>query len=218
MKYFIIDFDSTFITCEGLDELAKICLKNDKERVNKIKEIQNITRLGMDGKINFEESLNKRIKILKINKKHLSQLITILKNKITKSIYSNKKFFKDNFRQIYIVSGGFKEYIEPITKNFGILKDHIFANTFIFNKKGQVIGYDYKNYLSKNDGKVRTVRELNLIGEIHIIGDGYTDYQLKEKGLARFTAFCENVRRESVISKADYIVNNFDEFLDKISL
>ena len=217
-QYFIIDFDSTFIKTEGLDELAKICLENDLKKEKKVKKIEEITRLGMEGKINFEESLQKRIKLLTINKKHLVRLTKILKNKITKSILSNKNFFKKYFKEIYIVSGGFKEFIEPVVTDFGIIKNHIFANTFLFNKNDKVIGYDTNNRLSKKNGKVDVVKKLNLKGEVHIIGDGYTDYQLKENGLARFTAFCENVKRQTVIEKADRVVTNFDEFLDRISL
>ncbi len=218
MKYLIIDFDSTFITCEGLDELAKICLKSHPEKLDKVKKIKEITRLGMEGKISFEESLKKRIKILTINKKHLAELTNILKKRVTKSIKSNKNFFKKHYRQIYIVSGGFKEFIEPVVADFNIIKNNIFANSFLFDKNGQVVGYDTKNYLSKKGGKVKVVENLKLKGEIHMIGDGYTDYQLKEKGLAQFTAFCENVKRDSIINRADCFVNNFDEFLDKIYL
>ena len=49
----IIDFDSTFVTVEALDELAKICLKENSQKEKILKKIQKTTKLGMEGKIDF---------------------------------------------------------------------------------------------------------------------------------------------------------------------
>ncbi len=47
-----------------------------------------------------------------------------------------------------------------------------------------------------------------------MIGDGYTDYEIKAAGLAnKFYAFTENVERDQVTEKADHITPSFDEFL-----
>ncbi|MGL4631983.1 MAG: phosphoglycerate dehydrogenase, partial [Leadbetterella sp.] len=49
---------------------------------------------------------------------------------------------------------------------------------------------------------------------ISVIGDGYTDYELKKSGEAhRFYAFIENVKRENVLPGADFVINSLDEFL-----
>ncbi|GAB4218645.1 MAG: hypothetical protein Fur009_0430 [Candidatus Microgenomates bacterium] len=215
--YFIIDFDSTFIKSEALEELAKIALKNTSEE-KIIKKIQEITRLGMEGKIPFNQSLKERIKLFKATKTDLEKLIKILKKSISPSILRNKNFFKKNKDKIYIISGGFKEYILPIVKSFGISEDHILANKFIFNKD-QIVGFDEKNLLSQENGKVKQIKALNLKGKIYIIGDGYTDYQIKKQGLAeKFFLFCENVKRNSLLNLADYILPNFDEFLYLLNL
>lgn len=50
-KIFIIDFDSTFIRLESLDELADIALKEHPNKNNILAEIRNITRQGMEGTI-----------------------------------------------------------------------------------------------------------------------------------------------------------------------
>ena len=121
------------------------------------------------------------------------------------------KTYKDS---IYIVSGGFKEFIIPVMKAFRIPNSNIFANTFIFDRTGNIVGYDQKNPLAQDNGKYNAVRLLDLKGEIYIIGDGYTDYQIKQLGAAKyFIAFTENVIRKSVIKEADQIAPNFDEFL-----
>lgn len=43
-KYFIIDFDSTFIRSEGLEELAKVALSVKAEKNKVIKKIEEITQ------------------------------------------------------------------------------------------------------------------------------------------------------------------------------
>ena len=66
--YIIIDFDSTFISKESLDMLAEACLKKHKNRHKIIKQVQTITDQGMSGKIDFRDSLDKRIKLIKATK------------------------------------------------------------------------------------------------------------------------------------------------------
>jgi D-3-phosphoglycerate dehydrogenase len=58
------------------------------------------------------------------------------------------------------------------------------------------------------------MRSLQLDGDVYVIGDGYTDYEIRESGLAnRFYAFTENVLRPSVVEKADYVSPSLDDFL-----
>lgn len=213
-QFFLIDFDSTFIKSEGLDELAAVALKNDPDKKIILEKIKELTQQGMDGTIPFGQSLHQRITLLKASRKDIEKVAKELKKNISSSIQRNKKFFKKYKNNIYIISGGFKEIILPVVKPFGILENHIFANTFVYDKKGKITGVDEKNPLSQNNGKLKLLKSLHLNGDITVIGDGYTDYQLKESGLVKeFIAFTENVEREVVIKKADGIAHSFDEFL-----
>ncbi len=213
-QYFIIDFDSTIIQTEGLEELAQIVLEKNPRKNEILEEIKKITNLGMEGKIGFSESLKKRLSLLKINKADLEKLAKILKKKISPSILRNKHFFKTYKQQIYIITGGFREFVEPVTIELGIQPNHILSNTFKFNKKGEVIGFDPENLLSKDGGKLKAVKSLKLSGEIIAIGDGFTDLQIKQSGVAKhFYAFTENVTREIVVQNADHVIGSFDEFL-----
>jgi len=213
-KYFIIDFDSTFVKTETLDELAYIVLKNHPRKNEIYNQIKKITNLGMEGKLSFEKSLEKRIKLIKGTKEDIDAVIRLFKRTITQSIKRNKQFFKQYQDNIYIVSGGFKEIIYPIVKPFYIAKKHILANSFVFDKKNNIVGYDRANPLTQENGKYKAVQSLHLKGAIYIIGDGYSDYQIKKLGGAKyFFAFTENVKRQPVIEKADFVVQNIDEFL-----
>ena len=213
-QYYIIDFDSTFTQVEALDELARISLKDHPDRESIYQQIEDLTNLAMEGKLSFADSLEGRIKLLKANREHLNQLVKILRKKVSPSFSRNSKFFKNHQDEVLIVSGGFKGFITPVVTEYHIKKENIYANTFEFDENDNIIGYDRTNPLSQEGGKVKLLKELNLQGEIFGIGDGYSDFQLKESGMIKkFFAFTENIERKSVVEKADHVTPSFDEFL-----
>ncbi|MCC2625954.1 MAG: phosphoglycerate dehydrogenase [Burkholderiales bacterium] len=213
-KYIILDFDSTFIQVEGLDELATIALSDSPDKDEVISQIKQITADGMEGRISLSKSLSSRLELLSANKKHIELLIKDLHQKVSGSIKRNIRFFETNADNIYIVSSGFKEYIIPIVSQYGIKDSHVLANTFIYDNAGNITGADMNNPLAGDKGKVKVVKNLNLNGEIYVLGDGITDYEIKEQGAAtKFYAFTENISREIVMEVADGVVPSFDEFL-----
>ena len=211
---YIIDFDSTFTQVEALDELVKISLKNNPDRDKVLKQIEDYTAAAMDGRMSFTDSLRERVKLLNADKKHLSELVKVLRKKISDSFSRNKKFFEKHAEDVFIVSGGFKEFITPVVSTYKIKPENIYANTFEFDENGSIIGYDTTNPLSSEGGKVKLLRELSWEGNLYGIGDGYSDFQLKESGLIKkFFAFTENIERASVVKNADHVLPSFDEFL-----
>ncbi len=90
----------------------------------------------------------------------------------------------------------------------------MYANTFKFDQEGNIIGFDEKNVLSQHNGKIDCLRQMDLEGEVQVIGDGYSDYVMREAGIAhKFFAYTENVHREKAANKADYVTPSLDEFL-----
>ena len=213
-KKFIIDFDSTFTQVEALDILGEISLTDSPDREEKLNSIKEITDLGMEGKLTFRDSLEQRIAILEAKKPQIQELIEVLKNKVSKSFYRNQEFFHEHADNIYIISNGFKDFIVPIVEEFGIKEENVFANEFVYDESGNIIDFDRNNLLSKNNGKSETIKTLKLEGDIYVIGDGYTDYEIKAAGLAnKFYAFTENIDRPAVSAKADHIAPSLDEIL-----
>ena len=213
-RNYIFDFDSTLTRVEALDVLAEITLTNNPKKEAIIQEIIDITNLGIDGEISFTESLEKRIQLLSANKADLSSLVTALKKQVSKSIASNRAFFEDFAEDIYVISCGFKEFIDPIVKEYNIPSERVFANTFEFAEDGAIIGFDAENVLSQHNGKIQCLKDMNLEGEIQVIGDGYSDYVTREAGVAdKFFAYTENVSRVKTTENADHIAPNLDEFL-----
>lgn len=213
-RKYVFDFDSTLTRVEALDVLAEITLQGKSNREEIIKEIQNITNLGIDGDISFTESLERRIKLLHAHKNDLTGLVEELRQKISKSIAANKEFFHNFSDDIYVISCGFKEFIDPIVAEYNIAPHRVFANTFKFDAEGNIIGFDEANVLATHNGKIQCLKNLDLQGEVQVIGDGYSDYVMREAGIAdKFFAYTENVHREKAASNADHITPNLDEFL-----
>ncbi|MBE7641148.1 phosphoglycerate dehydrogenase [Salegentibacter sp. BLCTC] len=213
-KHFVIDFDSTFTQVEALDVLGEISLANDPDKNKNLAEVEALTDKGMKGEMSFRESLVERLRLLKANKSHLPDLVENLKERVSSSFVRNREFFNDYHENIYILSNGFKEFIVPIVAPYGVKPENVFANTFEYDEQGNIISFDHNNVLSSNNGKVEQLKKLNLKGDVYVIGDGYTDYEIKAAGLAnKFYAFTENVERANILEKADHITPSLDEFL-----
>lgn len=213
-RNYVFDFDSTLTKVEALDVLAEISLANNPKKSEIIQQIIDITNLGIDGEISFTESLKRRINLLDAKKYDLEQLVVNLREQISQSIERNKEFFEKYAEDIYVISCGFKEFIDPIVEEYNIPSERVFANTFCYDENDNIIGFDANNVLSQHNGKIQCLRDLNLDGEIQVIGDGYSDYVTREAGVAdKFFAYTENVKREKTTSNADHVAPNLDEFL-----
>jgi len=213
-KKFIIDFDSTFTRVEAFDALADISLEGNPNKASVMDQICDITDRGMEGKIDFRDSLDLRIKLLNANTSHLESLIETLKKEVSISFQRNKEFFEKFADDIFIMSNGFKDFIVPIVTEYGIKEENIYANTFKIDDNGNLTGFDKNNVLSSNGGKVAQLKLLKLQGDIYMIGDGYNDYEVKLAGLAnKFYAFTENIERQSILEQADHITPSLDEIL-----
>ncbi len=213
-RKYVFDFDSTLTRVEALDVLAEMTLQGKSNKDEVIHEIQKITNLGIDGDISFTESLERRIRLLKAHKSDLDGLVGELRQKISKSIESNKEFFEKFSNDIYVISCGFKEFIDPIVAEYNIPSDRVYANTFEFDNEGNIIGFDEANPLASHNGKIECLKQLDLDGEVQVIGDGYSDYVMREAGIAhKFFAYTENVHREKAANNADHVAPNLDEFL-----
>ncbi len=216
---FIFDFDSTLVPFETLDELAKISTLQQPNSEAIIQEIHALTQQAMEGSLSFHESLKLRLAILKPTRAHLAQLSAQFLQHITPSILRNKKFFQEFADNIYIISGGFIEVIHPVAKSLGIPLSHCYANRFIYDYEGAIIGIDDKNLLAHDQGKANQLKQLKLAQRAIVIGDGFTDYEMKALGMAdSFFCFTEVVKREKVIQYADVVLPNLDDLFELCAL
>ena len=213
----IIDFDSTIISLESLECIAELSLLNNKNKNNLIKKINDLTNLAMNGDISFPDSLDQRLALMNISHNHIIDTVDYLKNKIDSSFKNNLDFFKEFIDDIYIVSGGFQSMIHPLMQSLLNIDWQIYANEFVMDINNNVIGVNKSNFLALSKGKVKTVNSLSIDKEIIVVGDGYTDYEIKKSGLAKyFLAYTRYVKHKNVINKSDFNCNSFDDVINFI--
>lgn len=207
----IFDYDSTFSRLEGLDELAAMRFMGDPDFSDKMTHFREITDLGMNGGNDFANSLQCRLDALgKIHRVYVDQTAQYmsLHHNISPSMLVYRDLIARHAQHIFIISGGFHELIDPVAEFFGINpKTNVFANRFkLDEQKRFVVTIDRENLLAHNNGKVKKAQELRDAGRftspVIAIGDGMTDFQLLEAGIADFfMAYTETKRRPSVIER-----------------
>jgi len=212
IKNIILDVDSTVLGAEILETLFLQAFPEGEERDSLLKKVEQITNLGMSGQILFNESLQRRVAMLSLTKKLLKQTASELTFKISRSFIKNLGFLKAY--NIVFISGAFMEIILPLLKPLGFKKEQVFANNFKFIGR-EFAGVEENNPLAKPKGKVKVAKNLGFKAqETIVIGDGFTDYEIKKAGLAKaFIYYEEFVTRESVKELANFVVQDFDELV-----
>jgi len=207
---FILDFDSTLVRVETLEVMADLMPDPSQARTR----VRKLTDAAMGGRMDFQRALRERLEILRLHRDMLPQLGARLREEITPSFMRNRAFLTAQAENIYVVTSGFRELVMPVIESLGLKPEQLYANTLHFDPEGFIDGCDWTNPLTEDGGKVKVVRRLKLPGEVVVVGDGWSDYQIFESGAAqRFYAFTENVEREEVISAAARVAPSFDEVL-----
>lgn len=216
----LFDFDSTLIQDEGLDVLFQRSLLGAPDRDERVRAFQKLTDQGMAGELGFEDSLARRLALLVANRALVEEVGAKLATRLTPSVRRHRSFFRKRAESegIHVLSGGFRELIEPAAAALGIPPSRIHAHRFRYAADGAVLGMDPETPLARG-GKPLAVRELGLDpAGTWIVGDGATDLEVRELGLASgFVAFVENRSRPSVTARADRVVHSMDELLEFFS-
>ena len=216
---FIVDFDSTFTKVEALDVLGEIALADRPDRDAVLAEVRTLTDQAMSGEIGFGEALARRLALLGPRREHLAPLIERLKAEVSASVRRNREFFERHAEHVFVVSGGFHEYVDAVVGDYGLAPERVLANRLRFDADGAVTGVDETSPLARDRGKVEAVRALGLAGPVVMVGDGWTDFEVRAAGAAdRFHAFVENVARARVVDAADCVSASWDEVLHREGL
>ncbi|MES2835645.1 MAG: phosphoglycerate dehydrogenase [Pseudomonadota bacterium] len=210
---FVFDFDSTLVDFETLEALADLCLEGSPEAAVVRAEIVAMTDQAMAGEIAFDEALRRRLALLPLTRAHVETLAARAVDALAPSIARNRAFFRDNAASIVIVSGGFREVIAPVAAELGVALDRVLANDLTYDSDGRATGVEVSLLLADR-GKALALDTLNLTGPVVMVGDGWTDAEVKLAGRAdRFYAFTEIVRRPRAVEAADAEAASLDEIL-----
>jgi len=166
-KVVIFDMDSTLVDAEMIDEMAKLAGVG--------KEIAAITAKGMRTKMDFAQSLRKRVALLKgLSVKTLSSLARSLR--LTRGSAELIGALKEMGFKVALVTGGFTFFTDILKRKLGF--DYAFGNELEI-RRGRLTGR-VKGRIIDAEGKARMMDEIcRLEGitrdEVVAVGDGSND-------------------------------------------
>ena len=211
---FVFDFDSTLVRIESLEALADLALDGVDGAAAIREEVGRLTDAAMTGEIGFGEALRRRLALLPLRRTHVEALASRIADELAPSVQRNLAFFRQHADRIVIISGGFREIIAPVAARLGVADERVLANDLTYDAAGRVTGVIPDNPLAEAGGKARAIEALALSRPLVMVGDGWTDAEVREARVAdRFYAFTEIVRRPPVVAAADAEVASIDELL-----
>ena len=163
----IFDVEGVLYDAEYLPILA--------EKVNKEKEIWEITKQGIQGKIDWEEGLKRRIDLL--NGIDYDTCVEVANSlPIMTGAKKACRALKDAGWKIMAVSGGFTIITDRLKKELGL--DFVYSNELIFNN-GNLDGVIVNVDADKAKAAIIKIREWNEKKEnITVVVDGANDVKL----------------------------------------
>lgn len=209
----IFDFDSTLVDFETLEVLAELSLADAPDAAERRGRVAEMTDAAMAGRIDFADALTQRLALLPVTREHVQALAARTPSRLAPSVARNLETLRRHADRLVIVSGGFREVIAPVADLLGVPADRVLANDLTYDDAGRVTGVRPSPILQPK-GKAAAIGALNLTGPVVMIGDGWTDAEVRLAGAAdRFVAFTEIVRRERVVAAADSEAATLDEIL-----
>ncbi len=175
-RLIVFDMDSTIVDAEIIDEIARAAGVGD--------EVKKITKMAMNGEINFDEALKERVKLLKgLPVKVLEKIYNEVK--LTPGAKELIQSLKSAGYKTALISGGFTYFTEKIKKELGF--DYAFGNELEIKDgkltgriKGRIINAEEKARIIEELAKKEGISKENIVA----VGDGANDrIMLKNAGL-----------------------------------
>jgi phosphoserine phosphatase len=189
----VLDVDSTLSGVEGIDWLASL-------RGAEVEAWSgSLTARAMEGLIPIEAVYGERMGIVKPTLSEIQELSAIYIDRLAPGA-----------RKVLAELRGLREAILPLAKELGIREKQVHAVSVFFDSDGEYAGFDERSLMTRQNGKRATVKEMDLKGPVLAVGDGMTDCEIRPvvDGFAAFTGF---MKRDPVVERADYVIENFDQ-------
>ncbi|KAE8124447.1 hypothetical protein FH972_019332 [Carpinus fangiana] len=206
------DVDSTVCLDEGIDELAEFCGAG--------KAVAEWTSRAMSGSVPFEEALAARLSLFNPCFSQVQDFLEKRPPRLSPGIEEFVKKLKARNITVYLISGGFRQMINPVASILGIPPENIFANQLLFGSAGEFMGFDTMEPTSRSGGKATAVQQIRKAHEyksLVMIGDGATDLEARKPGGADlFICYAGVQLREAVAAKADWVVFSFRDLINSL--
>ncbi|MEJ2050666.1 MAG: HAD-IB family phosphatase [Calditrichota bacterium] len=168
----LFDFDGTLTSIDGMEFLAEL--------QNLTNELNTITRTFRNTFSVTSDLYQKRMELLRPQRSHLEKLVDAYRQHLVPGAVQVCEMLHGLGKEIYILSGGIRNAIEPIGKSLRISPDHIFGVEVYFDPEGRFIGYDSNSPLTDIIGKKEIILNLTPSSPVAFIGDGTNDVAARE--------------------------------------
>jgi phosphoserine phosphatase len=205
----VLDVDSTLAGIEGVDWLAALRGPAAEARSKEL------TDKAMQGVIPLQEIYGQRLESIRPTQSELEELSRIYIERIASGARATVSRLREEGVDLTIASGGFRQAILPLASELGVPADKVHAVRLLFDHDGEYAGFDESSLLARQYGKRDTIAGLGLKSPVLAVGDGITDFEIAMvvDAFAVFTGF---IRRDAVIARADYVIENFDQLLELV--
>lgn len=204
-KLIVFDCDSTLSAIEGVDELARL------RGPEVFAQSEAMTRDAMEGKIAVEDVFGRRLEIIRPRRSDVAAIGKLYIDQIEPTAVKTVGELKAAGWTPVILSGGFRQAIEPLAAHLGI--DRIEAVDLFFDENGDYKGYDEKFPTTRSGGKPLAIaglkHEYSPVRTV-MIGDGASD--LETMGVADlFVGFGRYTERSKVKAGAHAYLYSLSE-------
>jgi phosphoserine phosphatase len=216
-KLIFFDCDSTLSSIEGIDELAR--------QKGKFDEVKQLTNAAMDGEVHLQSVYDRRLELLNPTRAEIRQLERHYRQTLTPDAAEVVRALQAAGREVFIVSGGLLEAVQPFGEWLGIPAPNIRAVSVRYNSlSGQ--WWDYQQdrwgarldveYLDPADtpliethGKIQVIQELrgNSFERAMLVGDGVSDLAA-HPAVEVMVGFGGVVARPRVAAEADVFIKS----------
>ena len=197
-KLILFDLDSTLIKEETIDEIATLAGVE--------KEVKEITKEAMNGKLNFGQSLKKRVSLVKgLPIEKVKKLV--LRLRLTEGAEETIKELKKRGYIVGVVSGGFTVATDRIKDILGL--DYAYSNELIEN--GGVLTGEVRGPIMDENAKGKILEEIAKkegidLKDTVVVGDGANDISMFKKAGLKI-AFCA---KDILKKNADVVIEKRD--------
>lgn len=165
----------------------------------------------MGGQVLFQDALQERLQLIQPSIQDIERLLAAHPPRLTPGVAEVVERLQARGTHVYLVSGGFRQMINPVASRLKVPMHRIFANNLLFGPDGSYRGFDESEPTSRDGGKpavIQSLKDRHGYSPVVMIGDGATDMQARPPA-DTFIGFGGVVVREKVKQGADWFITDF---------
>ncbi len=198
----IFDVDSTLVTIEGLDYLARL--------KNKHLELAPLTAQAMNGQLSMREAMEIKMNIIRPSVSDLKKMGHAYLEHIVPGAQETIRQLQNAGHMVWILTGNFQPAVGMLAEYLGIPPIRVITNEIMFNKHGEYVAINLDHPLSNNHGKAKIIQRYGKqLQHAIMIGDGATDLDAKPV-VEKFIGFGGVVFRPAIAKATDMYITKLD--------